>query len=274
MPRGGRRHRRHRRARRRHRRRQRPRSRGRPAPPDRHRLDSRLPRRHHPWPTPARRSGCPATSSFPPPSSTRSPRRTPPASRPASCWKGPTDRRRRRPTPSSPTRGSSSSPTSTANAGGVIVSYFEWLKNLSHIGFGRIEKRHQESTYSRILGAIETATGDRLTPEQRAAVIRGPDELTVVNSGLEEIMSVAYRAIASSSPGCRARRRGGGAPPGVGPAGVRADGASYSALQGCGAGRRSPKGRLRRRPRRPSTVHAQITMRSISSTVTVSAVRS
>ena len=82
-----------------------------------------------------------------------------------------------------------------ANAGGVIVSYFEWLKNLSHIGFGRIEKRHQESTYGRILGAIEAATGDRFTPAQRAAVIRGPDELTVVNSGLEEIMAVAYREI-------------------------------------------------------------------------------
>ena len=82
-----------------------------------------------------------------------------------------------------------------ANAGGVIVSYFEWLKNLSHIGFGRIEKRYQESTYSRILGVIETATGDRLTPAERAAVIRGPDELTVVNSGLEEIMAVAYREI-------------------------------------------------------------------------------
>ena len=82
-----------------------------------------------------------------------------------------------------------------ANAGGVIVSYFEWLKNLSHIGFGRIEKRYQESTYSRILGVIETATGGRLTPAERAAVIRGPDELTVVSSGLEEIMAVAYHEI-------------------------------------------------------------------------------
>ena len=82
-----------------------------------------------------------------------------------------------------------------ANAGGVIVSYFEWLKNLSHIGFGRLEKRYQESTHSRILGAIETATGDRFSPDERAAIIRGPDELTVVNSGLEEIMAVAYREI-------------------------------------------------------------------------------
>ena len=82
-----------------------------------------------------------------------------------------------------------------ANAGGVVVSYFEWLKNLSHIRFGRIEKRYQESAYSRILSAVETATGDRLTQDQRAAVVRGPDELTVVNSGLEEIMAVAYREI-------------------------------------------------------------------------------
>ncbi len=82
-----------------------------------------------------------------------------------------------------------------ANAGGVIVSYFEWLKNLSHIRFGRIEKRHQESTYSRLLSTIESATGERLSPGERAAVIRGPDELTVVNSGLEEIMAVAYREI-------------------------------------------------------------------------------
>lgn len=82
-----------------------------------------------------------------------------------------------------------------ANAGGVVVSYFEWLKNLSHIRFGRIEKRYQEGAYGRILSTIETATGHRLTPDERAAVVRGPDELTVVNSGLEEIMAVAYHKI-------------------------------------------------------------------------------
>ena len=82
-----------------------------------------------------------------------------------------------------------------ANAGGVVVSYFEWLKNLSHIRFGRIEKRYQEGAYGRILSTIETATGHRLTPDERAAVVRGPDELTVVNSGLEEIMAVAYHEI-------------------------------------------------------------------------------
>ena len=82
-----------------------------------------------------------------------------------------------------------------ANAGGVIVSYFEWLKNLSHVRFGRLEKRYQESAHSRMLSTIETATGTRLTPEERASVIRGSDELVVVNSGLEEIMVVAYHEI-------------------------------------------------------------------------------
>jgi len=82
-----------------------------------------------------------------------------------------------------------------ANAGGVIVSYFEWLKNLSHVRFGRLEKRYQESAHQRMLSTIETATGARLTPEERASVTRGADELTVVNSGLEEILVVAYHEI-------------------------------------------------------------------------------
>ena len=85
-----------------------------------------------------------------------------------------------------------------ANAGGVIVSYFEWLKNLSHVRFGRLEKRYQESAHDRMLSAMETATGARLTPEARTAVIRGADELTVVNSGLEETMTVAYHEISES----------------------------------------------------------------------------
>ena len=46
-----------------------------------------------------------------------------------------------------------------------------------------------------MLSTIERATGTRLTPEERASVIRGSDELTVVNSGLEEILVVAYHEI-------------------------------------------------------------------------------
>ena len=77
----------------------------------------------------------------------------------------------------------------------MIVSYFKWLKNLSHVRFGRLKKRNQESAHQRMLSTIETATGARLTSEERASVTRGADELAVVNSGLKEILVVAYHEI-------------------------------------------------------------------------------
>jgi glutamate dehydrogenase (NAD(P)+) len=82
-----------------------------------------------------------------------------------------------------------------ANAGGVTVSYFEWLKNLSHVRIGRIGKRYEESQERRMLHAIEVLTGQKLTDEQRAQVVKGPDELDFVRSGLEETMVVAYQQI-------------------------------------------------------------------------------
>ncbi len=82
-----------------------------------------------------------------------------------------------------------------ANAGGVTVSYFEWLKNLSHVRFGRMENRYQEAVQLRTLAAIESATGRTFTDVERAAFVHGSDELTLVNSGLEETMVGAYREI-------------------------------------------------------------------------------
>jgi glutamate dehydrogenase (NAD(P)+) len=82
-----------------------------------------------------------------------------------------------------------------ANAGGVTVSYFEWLKNLAHIRFGRIERRHEQAAGQRMLRAIETLTGGTFTDEQRAAFVPGLDELTLVNSGLEESMINAYHEL-------------------------------------------------------------------------------
>ena len=92
-------------------------------------------------------------------------------------------------------RGALIIPDVYANAGGVIVSYFEWLKNLSHVRFGRLEKRYQEAAAGRLLQAMEVATGKTLTDAARALAVRGADELTVVNSGLEETMVVAYQQI-------------------------------------------------------------------------------
>jgi glutamate dehydrogenase (NAD(P)+) len=81
------------------------------------------------------------------------------------------------------------------NAGGVTVSYFEWLKNLFHVRFGRMGKRFEQKNLENVLGVIETATGKKLSQDQRKQVARGADEIDIVNSGLEETMVVAYREI-------------------------------------------------------------------------------
>jgi glutamate dehydrogenase (NAD(P)+) len=82
-----------------------------------------------------------------------------------------------------------------ANAGGVTVSYFEWLKNLSHVRFGRLEKRLEEADEARFVRAIETLTGKALSEDDRRQLVHGSDELDIVVSGLEETMVVAYHAI-------------------------------------------------------------------------------
>ncbi len=82
-----------------------------------------------------------------------------------------------------------------ANAGGVVVSYFEWVKNLSHVRFGRLERRYQAHANTRMLAAMEAATGSSLSDAERARIVQPVDELTVVNSGLEETMITAYHAI-------------------------------------------------------------------------------
>jgi glutamate dehydrogenase (NAD(P)+) len=82
-----------------------------------------------------------------------------------------------------------------ANAGGVTVSYFEWLKNLSHVRFGRLEKRLEEADETRFVRALESLTGKRISDDERKLLIHGSDEQDIVNSGLEETMVVAYHAI-------------------------------------------------------------------------------
>lgn len=81
------------------------------------------------------------------------------------------------------------------NAGGVTVSYFEWLKNLSHVRFGRLGKRFEEYQYRNIANAIEEATDRSLTDAQRNLIIHGADEGDYVDSGLEETMIQAYHEI-------------------------------------------------------------------------------
>lgn len=81
------------------------------------------------------------------------------------------------------------------NAGGVTVSYFEWLKNLSHVRFGRMGKRMEEGNNKRIVEAIEYSSGVSIPEEQRKLLIHGGEEIDLVKSGLEETMVYAYREI-------------------------------------------------------------------------------
>ena len=81
------------------------------------------------------------------------------------------------------------------NAGGVTVSYFEWVKNLSHVRFGRVGKRFEEASFERVLNAIERSTGHRFPEEERRSIVHGADEIDLVNSGLEETMIAAYHQI-------------------------------------------------------------------------------
>ena len=81
------------------------------------------------------------------------------------------------------------------NAGGVTVSYFEWLKNLSHVRFGRMDKRFEHSAFDKMLRAVEESTGRSFKEHERVAITKGPDEIDLVNSGLEETMTGAYNQI-------------------------------------------------------------------------------
>src|SRR6201991_1744145 len=63
------------------------------------------------------------------------------------------------------------------NAGGVTVSYFEWLKNLSHVRYGRMEKRFTENLNKQILGQMEELTGKHVSTRERMLIEHGPDEV-------------------------------------------------------------------------------------------------
>jgi glutamate dehydrogenase (NAD(P)+) len=81
------------------------------------------------------------------------------------------------------------------NAGGVTVSYFEWLKNLSHVRYGRMEKRFTENLNAHILGQMEELSGKKVSQSERNFIMHGPEEVDLVHSGLEETMITATREI-------------------------------------------------------------------------------
>jgi glutamate dehydrogenase (NAD(P)+) len=81
------------------------------------------------------------------------------------------------------------------NAGGVTVSYFEWLKNLSHVRYGRMEKRFTENMNTHILGQLEELTGKSVRSKEKEFIMHGAEEADLVYSGLEETMITATHEI-------------------------------------------------------------------------------
>ena len=92
-------------------------------------------------------------------------------------------------------RGALIIPDSYLNAGGVIVSYFEWLKNIQHVRYGRLNKRFDEASLMRIVSEIEQLAGKSFGEVERKVLTRGADEYDLVDSGLEESMITAYEQI-------------------------------------------------------------------------------
>ncbi|MFL2937732.1 MAG: Glu/Leu/Phe/Val family dehydrogenase [Opitutales bacterium] len=86
-------------------------------------------------------------------------------------------------------------PDAYLNAGGVTVSYFEWLKNLSHVRFGRMDRRFAEAQNERVIELIESALGKTLDIQAKEKLLEGPNELNLVRSGLEDTMRQSYNEV-------------------------------------------------------------------------------
>ena len=91
-------------------------------------------------------------------------------------------------------------PDMYANAGGVTVSYFEWVKNLSHIRFGRMQRRAEEARHVLLVNELEKLSADKglgwtMSPNFKEKYLRGAGELELVRSGLDDTMRTAYQAM-------------------------------------------------------------------------------
>jgi glutamate dehydrogenase (NAD(P)+) len=75
------------------------------------------------------------------------------------------------------------------------VSYFEWIRNLTHIRFGRMERRYDEMRGRHVISAIEAMTGNDVPDWLEAEIVHGADELDLVRSGLDDTMRMAYQQL-------------------------------------------------------------------------------
>ena len=104
-------------------------------------------------------------------------------------------------------------PDMYANAGGVTVSYFEWVKNLSHIRFGRMQRRQEESRHQLVVDELERLSSDsgigwELSPNFKDRYLRGADELELVRSGLDDTMRIAAYLVSIEKVAASYRAKG------------------------------------------------------------------
>lgn len=92
-------------------------------------------------------------------------------------------------------RGITIIPDLFANAGGVVVSYFEWVKNLTHIPFGLMERRRDETGHQLLARSLEQMTGREFPKEHEREFVKGCREIDLVRSGLDDMMCSAYAAM-------------------------------------------------------------------------------
>ncbi len=92
-------------------------------------------------------------------------------------------------------RGVTILPDAYINAGGVTVSYFEWVRNLAHIRFGRMERRYDEMRGEHLLRAIESMTEHPIPDWIKKELVQGANELDLVRSGLDDTMRLAFQQI-------------------------------------------------------------------------------
>ena len=90
-----------------------------------------------------------------------------------------------------------------ANAGGVAVSYFEWIRNTSHIRMGRLSKRYEENRGDTIIKAIKHLSKESLPQTTIDKLVYGASEEDIVASGLEDTMRVAFNEILE----CKAKHK-------------------------------------------------------------------
>ncbi|MGD9842482.1 MAG: Glu/Leu/Phe/Val dehydrogenase [Steroidobacteraceae bacterium] len=87
------------------------------------------------------------------------------------------------------------------NAGGVVVSYFEWVKNLTHIPFGLMERRHHEAGRQLLARSLEKMTGNSFPMDTAGSFLQGANEIDLVRSGLDDMMRAAYAQIRAAWSG-------------------------------------------------------------------------